>query len=64
MKKLLNFFKRIFSLDHLTSKGVYDIKDEDIGEFFKHLRLIGEKDYTMAYFYKWHSDYRDELKQK
>jgi hypothetical protein len=54
MKKLLNFLKRIFS------KSVYDISDEDIEEFFKHLRLLGQKEYTLAYFYKWHRDYRDE----
>jgi hypothetical protein len=60
MKKLLNFLKRIFSLGYISSKSVYDISDEDIEEFFKHLRLLGQKEYTLAYFYKWHRDYRDE----
>ena len=60
MKRLLNFLKRLFSLGHICSRSVYDISDGDIEEFFKHLSFLGKKEYTLAYFYKWHREYRDE----
>ena len=58
MKKLLDFLKKLFSLDYSSDIDVYDIKDEDIEAFFNHLRSSGKIEYTMAYFYKWHREYR------
>ncbi len=64
LKKYLNIVKNIFSLDMpLDENGnrlkVYDIYDEDIKEFFKHLKLSKKDYYTIDYFYKWHREYKD-----
>ena len=64
LKKYLNIVKNIFSLDMpLDENGnrlkVYDISDEDIKEFFKHLKLSKKDYYTIDYFYKWHREHKD-----
>lgn len=62
-KRLLSFLNKLFSLDR-SHKDIYYISDDDIKEFFKHLRMIGKREYTMAYFYKWHREYRENLTSK
>lgn len=64
-KKCLNIIKNIFNLDVSSDENgnrlkAYDISDEDIKEFFKHLKLSKKEYYTMAHFYEWHRKYRDE----